>query len=400
MLLRHHAMPLLICFAVWSTTSLTEKNVVAFSFRHPICKAHPHQLPSIPKRTVLLSSADDNSARSIVTTELVREDEASSSSLAILEESFTPSPSVENTKYAVPADVQDKPITDRKRGDATRNVWEKRLVTSEDKFSVHKLSAVVYTLSSFTLMGTAAARWLAGRQELFATIPDYLEPVMWAFCISNFFMCAASIRMAWIFRRNNVASRNAFVGTAGSSLFSAYFLVWASPFAPALMVTPFASRIGFGVLCGWNIILVGDTMIRAKDLIDDRRDDRAQDENASFALEYLRYIASAAWPLPVIASTGYISCVLHDHEYLLSVFDQVFKTDGLGMQASVFYNNVGGSMAAAYAAFFITLRDKKLISKRAEWMGIAAFSVPVLIWTVDVSARFFPYVLGIASLDQ
>mmetsp|Transcript_25444 Transcript_25444/g.40022 ORF Transcript_25444/g.40022 Transcript_25444/m.40022 type:complete len:403 (+) Transcript_25444:175-1383(+) len=402
MLLQHHAMPLLICFAVWSTTLSTEKNVVAFAFRHPICKAHPRprHLSSIPKRTALLLSADDNSARSIVTTEFDREDKASSSSLTILEESFSPSSSVENTKDAVPANVQDEPITDRKNRDATRNLWEKRLVTSEDKFSVHKVSAVVYTLSSFTLMGTAAARWLVGRQELFATVPDYLEPVMWAFCISNFFMCAASIRMAWIFRRNNVASRNAFVGVAGSSLFSAYFLVWASPFAPELMITPLASRIGFGILCGWNIILIGDTMIRSKDIIDDRRDDRAQDENAPFALEYLRYIASAAWPLPVIASTGYISSVLHDHEYMISVFDQVLKTDGLGMQASVFYNNVGGSMAAAYGAFFITLRDKKLISKQEEWMGIAAFSVPVLIWTADVSARFIPYVLGIASLDQ
>jgi hypothetical protein len=141
-------------------------------------------------------------------------------------------------------------------------------------------------------------------------------------------------------------------------------------------------------------------MIRAKDIIHDRRDKRSQEEDESYVLEYLRYIVSAAWPLPVIASTGYISSVLHDHAYVMSVFDQVLKTDGLGLQASVFYNNVGGSMAAAYGAFFITLRDKLLISKRAEWIGIACFSVPVLVWTIDVSARFFPYVLGIAQLDQ
>ena len=57
-------------------------------------------------------------------------------------------------------------------------------------------------------------------------------------------------------------------------------------------------------------------------------------------------------------------------------------------------------MAASYAAFFITLRDKMLISKRAEWIGIVAFSFPILIWTIDVSARIFPYVLGIVQLDQ
>eukprot|EP00584_Thalassiosira_punctigera_P015148 CAMPEP_0172567872 /NCGR_PEP_ID=MMETSP1067-20121228/117578_1 /TAXON_ID=265564 ORGANISM="Thalassiosira punctigera, Strain Tpunct2005C2" /NCGR_SAMPLE_ID=MMETSP1067 /ASSEMBLY_ACC=CAM_ASM_000444 /LENGTH=141 /DNA_ID=CAMNT_0013359317 /DNA_START=123 /DNA_END=548 /DNA_ORIENTATION=- len=141
-------------------------------------------------------------------------------------------------------------------------------------------------------------------------------------------------------------------------------------------------------------------MIRAKDIINDRRDKKSLDEDSPFALEYLRYIISAAWPLPVIASTGYISSVLHDHAYVIGVFDQILKTDGLGMQASVFYNNVGGSMAAAYGSFFITLRDKMLISKQAEWVGIAAFSFPVLIWTIDVSARFFPYLLGVAALDQ
>ena len=231
--------------------------------------------------------------------------------------------------------------------DAVLSRWERRLNTFEDAFSIHKLSAVVYTISSFTLVGTAAYRWLIGRQELFATVPDYLEPVMWAFCISNFFMCAASIRMALLYRSNNVASRNAFIGVAGSSLFSAYFLVWASPFAPEQMIAPLASQIGFGILCAWNIILILDTMIRASDIIDDRRDTRSQEENASYGLEYIRYIFSAAWPLPVIVSTGYINAVLYDHGWLISVFDQVLQKDDFGLQASVFYNNVGKIMGSS-----------------------------------------------------
>ena len=56
-------------------------------------------------------------------------------------------------------------------------------------------------------------------------------------------------------------------------------------------------------------------------------------------------------------------------------------------------------MAASYAAFFITLRDKMLISKQVEWVGILTFSLPVLIWTIDVSARIFPYVLGLLQLE-
>jgi hypothetical protein len=278
--------------------------------------------------------------------------------------------------------------------------WERRLNTFEDAFSIHKLSAIVYTITSFTLMGTAATRWLIGGQEMFATIPGYVEPIMWSFCISNLFMCAASIRMAILYRNKNVASRNAFIGVAGSSLFSGYFLIWASPFAPEQMITPLASKIGFGILCGWNLILILDTMIRAGNIIDDRRDNTSEEENGSFWVEYLRYIASAAWPLPVILSTGYIDAVLYDHTFLINVFDQVWNSEQFGLQSSVFYNNVGGSMAASYAAFFITLRDKMLISKKVEWIGILVFSVPILIWTVDVSARIFPYVLGTVELVQ
>lgn len=62
--------------------------------------------------------------------------------------------------------------------------------------------------------------------------------------------------------------------------------------------------------------------------------------------------------------------------------------------------HLGASMAASYAAFFITLRDKMLISKRVEWAGILVFSLPILIWTIDVSARIFPYVLGILQVEQ
>ena len=367
-------------------------SVSAFLTPKRICKTHPR----------LFSSVKDDSATQIITAgRLDVEEPASSSFLKSSSESVLHAADLEEeSSLSITETIMKDASPDRKSNKDVMALWKRRLITFEDVFSVHKLSAVVYTLSSFALIGTAAQRWLVGRQELFAIVPDYLEPVMWVMTISNFFLCSASIRMAWLYRSNNVASRNAFIGVAGSSLFSTYFLVWASPFAPEEMITPLASQIGFGILCAWNIILILDTMIRAKDIIHDRRDKRSQEEDESYVLEYLRYIVSAAWPLPVIASTGYISSVLHDHAYVMSVFDQVLKTDGLGLQASVFYNNVGGSMAAAYGAFFITLRDKLLISKRAEWIGIACFSVPVLVWTIDVSARFFPYVLRIAQLDQ
>ena len=275
-------------------------------------------------------------------------------------------------------------------------LWTKRLITSEDAFSIHKLSGLVYTLSSIAMMGIAAQRWLIGRQELFATIPDSVEPLLYLFCASNLTLCLASIRMAWIHRRTDLASRNAFVGTAGSSLFSGYFLWWASPFASDAWTTPLASQVGFGILVAWNVLFVTDTVLRATDIIKGRQAKRSQEEreNASYAWEYVRYIASGAWGLPVVAVTGYICCVLHDHDWITAVFQHNYDTYGHGLQASVFYNNILASWAPAYGSLFVTLRDKKLISKQTEWIGIAAFAIPALIWTIDVTVRVLPYWTG------
>ena len=343
------------------------------AFLHPICTTHHRHLSSstsTDKRKVsLFLSADDDSTAQLIKTGL--DDDAnvpdipssssrsssigeSSYTTAFEEESLLSSSAVENMMEDAFSD--NGTSIDIKSKDAVLSRWERRLNTFEDAFSIHKLSAVVYTITSFTLMGTAACRWLIGRQELFATVPDYIEPVMWAFFASNFFMCMASIRMALLYRSNNVASRNAFIGVAGSSLFSGYFLVWASPFAPEQMIGPLASQIGFGLLGAWNVILIVDTMIRASDLIDDRQKKTSKEENTSYGygLEYFSYIFSGAWPLPVIVSTGYINAVLYDHGWLISVFDQVLRNEDFGLQASVFYNNVG-KFTAAFLLLFISI---------------------------------------------
>lgn len=359
---------LLLTITCWCTALLSA--TVASAFLHPICTTQ-HHLSTIPtgKRKVsLFLSADNDSTAQLINMGLEEDSNVpviSSSStksssngesvdnIALENESLLSSSAVENImKDAFP----DNTSIDIKSKNTILSRWERRLNTFEDAFSIHKLSAVVYTITSFTLMGTAACRWLIGRQELFATIPDYLEPVMWAFFISNFFMCMASIRMALLYRSNNVASRNAFIGVAGSSLFSGYFLVWASPFAPEQMTEPLASQIGFGILCAWNVILIVDTMIRASDLIDDRRKKKtSKEENTSYGygLDYFSYIFSASWPLPVIFSTGYINSVLYDHGWLISVFDQVLQKEHFGLQASVFYNNVG--KVHNYMSYFLPL---------------------------------------------
>ena len=62
-----------------------------------------------------------------------------------------------------------------------------------------------------------------------------------------------------------------------------------------------------------------------------------------------------------------------------------------GMNASLCYLQVILSLAASYGALFVTLRDKKLISKNQELAGISVFSVPAMIYTTFVTAEFISY---------
>ena len=59
----------------------------------------------------------------------------------------------------------------------------------------------------------------------------------------------------------------------------------------------------------------------------------------------------------------------------------------------------GGGTDSRGGQIFVTLRDKKLISKRMEWIGIVLFSLPALIWTIDVTARILPYWTGGITTD-
>ena len=99
------------------------------------------------------------------------------------------------------------------------SLWKRRLITSEDPFSIHKISCLLFTVLGTGILGTAGIRYLMG-PEVFAEMPPGMMGPMYAFVLSNTVMCLASIRMSYLHRRIDLAARNAFLGTAASSLFS------------------------------------------------------------------------------------------------------------------------------------------------------------------------------------
>ena len=269
--------------------------------------------------------------------------------------------------------------------------WQRRLITREDAFSIHKLSSIAYTISSAIILGTGAVQFLQS-PETFSEIPSSLEMPAYVFVASNTISCFSSVRMAFLHRRGDLTARNAFLGTAVSSLFSGYYFLWTSPFGPQILNDPITNRSFFAVFTLLNTFFIIDTVLRLPQVVESRRDGRANDYNGRFILDALAYVSPVAWGLPVILATAYYQSYLHDRPWFFEHCLYVDQVRGVpGLQPNLCYLQVAASLAASYGALFVTLRDKRLITKNQEILGITVFSVPALIWTVYGSGLFFQW---------
>ena len=249
----------------------------------------------------------------------------------------------------------------------------------------------MFALSGASILGTAAVRFAAG-PDVFAIVPQGLLFPTYAFTISNVVMCLASIRMAFTHRRYDLTARNAFLGTAASSLFSGFYYLWTNPLGPDIFNQQWVTQTCFATLVVLNLVLILDTCFRVESVVEGRRDGKAEDYDGRLWIDALAYVFPVAWGLPFVLATGWVDAVLYNREWFFQqclYIDQ--QTGASGMQANLCYLQVLASFGPAFGALFVTLRDKKLISKRQEITGITIFSVPALVWTIWVTATFFAY---------
>eukprot|EP00565_Helicotheca_tamesis_P006265 CAMPEP_0185726720 /NCGR_PEP_ID=MMETSP1171-20130828/2603_1 /TAXON_ID=374046 /ORGANISM="Helicotheca tamensis, Strain CCMP826" /LENGTH=317 /DNA_ID=CAMNT_0028395115 /DNA_START=451 /DNA_END=1404 /DNA_ORIENTATION=- len=271
-------------------------------------------------------------------------------------------------------------------------LWKQRLITSEDPLSIHKLASLTFTLSGAGILATAAVRFAMG-PTTFAEIPDFLAAPTYVFTASTIIMCLVSIRMSFIHRRYDLTARNAFLGTAASTLFSGFNFLWTSPLGPDVLNNQLVTQACFAVLLLTNIFLILDTCVRVEDAVEGRRDRKEDKEYPGrFFVEAMTYVFPIAWALPFILITGWVDAVLYNREWFFEHCQYIDQQTGVpGMQANLCYLQVMAAFSAAFGSLFVTLRDKKLISKTQEMAGITIFSVPALIWTIWVTQEFTSY---------
>lgn len=288
-------------------------------------------------------------------------------------------------------------VPSNKKNDNVLDLWTRRLITNEDPLGVHKWASVVYSLASFVILATGGISLVQNafqKHPELTTLPDSLAAWSMAFSVSNIIMCVASVRMSFIHRKGDLTARNAFLGTAVSSLFSGFFYLWLCPFAPAAYDVEIISQGCFGMLLLLNAYFIMDTMVKIPEVVEGRRDRKVEttpsdQDPALFARDALGYVLPIAWGLPVIGATAYQTSFAHDRLWFLEYCQNIEVSTGFPFLASISYLQVLASLAASYGALFVTLRDKKLISKQQEVAGITAFSVPAMLWTIWVTVIFY-----------
>ena len=266
-------------------------------------------------------------------------------------------------------------------------LWKRRLITKEDPYSVHKVSSVVSTVSGLFLLGVGVYQFLHGDLH---DIPDYIEWPTYTFSFSSTILCLQSVRMAFLHRRFDLTARNGFLGTATSMLFSALYTLWTSPFSAADVFNDITiNRAFMGVFVVLNTYFIFDTISKIPEVLEGRRDKKADDYMGREVVDTLLYILpGVVTPLVTVLATAIIVSVLHDRTWYWDQCDFILETTGIPFNAHGFYVNISAALAASIASLMVTLRDKKLVSKTVEVAGITAFALPTLIYTIFVAFVF------------
>lgn len=324
---------------------------------------------------------NDDIIEPTTTTLVVVVNDINSINRAGVEDASSPTISDNNAYAATAAATELRPPSD------WVSLWKMRLITREDPFSIHKIACLIHTISSFAILGVAAFQFGIGQ---FDVVPPYLESITYVCFVSTTIMSLASVRMAFLHRKFDLIARNGFLGIVASTLFSTYFMLWTSPFAVATFFDDiWINRACFGILTLFNAYFVLDTVSKLDEIVEDRRDKKATDYQGRSIVDAILYVLIPVFPpLFLVALTAYIQAVLHDHPWYVAQCQYIFETTGFPFEANGFYMQVLGAMAPAYGALFVTLRDKKLISKTAEVTGISIFAVPQLVWAVYLGYVF------------
>lgn len=249
-----------------------------------------------------------------------------------------------------------------------------RLSSAQDRKWLHKVSSIVHLTSSLTLLSFGLFHYImTGQLEL---PPDqFFNPVYISWVVSTIILSVTGSYIAIRYRNNDKPIRNAFVGVGTSSAFNVWMSFYSSQLIPNFLSTPTSSVIFTLFLSSINIFLSLDAVRASAPILKSRATSTANLRllQKDFWLDFLIYVFPVVWALPLFLIVGPATCIYRGHEWVVHLNQQI-----PGLFPARVYVNTLSSIAATVAAFAVTLRDRRLISKSVEMLLIASTSTSAL----------------------
>lgn len=282
-------------------------------------------------------------------------------------------PSLSATRESQSPKVSETTISETTK--PTTPLFLSRLSTVQDRKWLHKLPSIIHLSSSFTLLSFGLLHYLlTGLLEL---PPDqFFNPVYMSWVVSTLIQAFTGSYLAIRYRRNEKVVRNVFVSVGTSSAFNVWMSFYSSQLIPDLLSTPTASLIMTLFLSSVNVFLSLDAFRSAIPILKSRATTTALDFGLlkkHFWSDFLVYVFPILWGLPLFLVVGPATCIYRGHDWVIHLNQQI-----PGLFPARVYVNMLSSIAATVAAFAVTLRDRKMISKSMEMFLISSTSTSAL----------------------
>lgn len=280
--------------------------------------------------------------------------------------------------------------TQRRPVSATLKQWKHRLVTKEDPFHSHKITGMLFVLSSLGLTWYAVQDWIQNGWTVPLSVHGTpFVGLLVTLIVSTIAQSFSSIHLACHHRQGQPAVRNTFLCNAAVAVLGSVSALWASTWYPDAW-NGLPSKAFYFILDGIGLIGMADNLFRLKELIGSRQTKSADryDVDGMNCWQYWKdtfvYMMPILIGAPFFLGIGWQFGIQHDRTFYL----QLLVQDGTfpHLQSGAVYSMIMVAMGASYSSLVVTLRDKKLISKTAEGLSLTGILV-ALVWSLYQALR-------------
>lgn len=303
-------------------------------------------------------------------------------------------------------DIANDPVKQKSfLSSLSHNLKLHRLASKEDRLWIHKSSSILFCVSSVLIMANLPVRQIFYHD---AKLPPaaILNALLWVWMPATTVQALSGARLSLRFRKNDTDSRNMFLNNSIMTLINVCVILKLCIPLPALLDSDLLSQVIIGGLTAlvtgmsFRSIAAAPNLLktRQKRAIKNRKNSNVNDTGDSgddkrlltTFKDYFNYIFPIFYPLPFMVGT-FMFFVLHDSEWIRNQCELHPNMENIGL-----YLNVASAFTIGMTSLLVTIRDRKMISKKSESIGISAISIGLTAWLIQTLESF----IGLEVLES